>query len=120
MKAAISDGMIYIWQTTPIEYKIIREWNGMRWNRQKQALVGPASLENLNNMTSFGKLPEAIEAERQRLQKTSDAVEYERSTDVPVPMIDYPVKAKLFMHQIRACNMALLTFGFDPYKGDFE
>lgn len=120
MKIAIKDGDLLIQQVTPDQYNIIKSWNMMRWVRSEQLLRGRASMALLDKLTVFGRLPAHIEAVRQKLHHTADLVNAERNAEAPKPLIPYQVKKPLFKHQIRAANMALITFGFDPERGDFD
>ena len=83
----------------------------MRWDRSKQWLEGPVTRELLNKMANLVRLPDVIEAERQRMNRIQDAVDAERMKDISKPLYNYPVKIPLFQHQIKGANMALLTFG---------
>ena len=120
MKVAIKDGDLLIQQVTSDQYNIIKSWNMMRWVKAQQCLQGRASIGLLDKLTVFGKLPPNIEAYRQKLHRTADLVNAERSAENPEPLVQYPVTKSLFKHQIRAANMALLTFGFNPERGDFD
>ena len=80
-------------------------------------LYGPADGELLNKLAGLVRLPANIEAERQRLNSITEAVDRERMKEDPVPLYKYPVKMSLFKHQVRGANMALITFGLvDPPK----
>lgn len=48
------------------------------------------------------------------------SVDNKKSIQSIAPFIKYPVKKDLFQHQIRAANMALLTFGYDTQKDNFN
>ena len=115
MRMALKDGQILIKEADNMQFNIIKSWNKMKWNKAEQMLQGPADGELLNKLAGLVRLPGAIEAERQRLNSISDAVDRERMKDEPVPLYKYPVKMNLFRHQVRAANMALITFGLvDP------
>ena len=43
----------------------------------------------------------------------NDEIEKQRADAHPVPLHNYPVKAELFMHQIRGANMAAIAFGLN-------
>lgn len=52
---------------------------------------------------------------RQRLDETQRAVDKMRVEKGPEALVKYPVQGSLYEHQVRAANMALLTFGLaDP------
>lgn len=117
MKMALKDGQVLIKDANNMQLTIIKSWNKMKWSRAEQMLHGPADAELLNRLAGLVRLPETIEAERQRLNSIQDAVDAERMKEDPVPLYKYPVKMPLFKHQIRGANMALLTFGLvDPPK----
>lgn len=83
----------------------------MKWSRQRQELSGPADIELLNKLAGIVKLPQSIETERVKLNEVMAAVDRERMNQNPIPMIKPPVKPKLFTHQVRGYNMALMVFG---------
>ena len=58
-------------------------------------------------------LPQSIKEERDLLNDIQKAVDEERvlPADDMKPLVKYPVKKKLFAHQVRAANMAALVFG---------
>ena len=120
MKIAIRDGDLILREISTDQYNIIKSWNLMRWVKAQQCLQGRASIGLLDKLTVFGKLPPNIEAYRQSLHKTADLVNVERNAAEPRPFIPYPVTKSLFRHQIRASNMAMLTFGYEPSRDDFK
>lgn len=121
MKMALKDGQILIKDADNMQFTIIKSWNKMRWNKAEQMLQGPAEIELLNRLAGLVRLPEQIEAERQRLNSIMDAVDRERLKAEPVPLYKYPVKYPLFKHQIRGANMALITFGLiEPPKQEVK
>lgn len=111
MKMALKDGQILIKEADNMQFTIIKSWNKMKWSKAEQMLHGPADGELLNKLAGLVRLPEAIEAERQRLNGIQDAVDAERMSEEPVPLYKPPVKLSMFKHQVRAYNMSLLTFG---------
>ena len=115
MKMALKDGQILIKDADNMQFTIIKSWNKMKWSKAEQMLYGPADGELLNKLAGLVRLPEVIEAERQRLNRINDAIDKERMTEEPVPLYKYPVKMSLFKHQTRGANMCLLAFGLvDP------
>lgn len=117
MKMALKDGQILIKDADNTQFTIIKSWNKMKWNKAEQMLCGPADGELLNKLAGLVRLPATIEAERQRLNSISEAVDRERMKEEPVPLYKYPVKYPLFRHQVRGANMALITFGLiEPPK----
>jgi len=117
MKMAMKDGKIMIKEADQTQTAVIKSWGSFKWQRSVQMFIGDASLENLNRLAKMVRLPHIIEETRIRLQKTADAVEAERVMDHPAALYRYPVKMKLYEHQTRAANMALLVFGLlDPER----
>lgn len=111
MKMALKDGQILIKDADDMQFTIIKSWNKMKWSKAEQMLHGPADGELLNRLAGMVRLPANIEAERQRLNRISEAVDKERMTEEPVPLYKPPVKLPMFKHQLRGFNMCLLTFG---------
>lgn len=109
MKLALSDGMIYI-RNTKEEYPIIKGLPSAKYDKKLQAWAVPATADMLDRLQRFVKLPPALEQERQRLKRKQERIDTERLNDTPTPLVDYPVKVKLFQHQVRACNMAMYAF----------
>ena len=71
--------------------------------------------ELLDKLSKIVRLPPAIESHRQRLDETQRAVDKMRVEKEPEALVKYPVQGSLYEHQVRAANMALLTFGLaDP------
>lgn len=117
MKMKLENGNLIVADLDNTQFAIIKSWNKMRWNKQRQWLEGPATGELLNKMASIVRLPALIEEERQRINGIQDAVDRVRMMEDPVPIIEPPVKAKMFKHQTRGYLMALITFGLvDPKK----
>ena len=74
-----------------------------------------SSKELLDKLSKIVRLPPAIESYRQRLDETQRAVDKMRVEKEPEALVKYPVQGSLYEHQVRAANMALLTFGLaDP------
>lgn len=111
MKMAVKDGTLLIREATREQQKALRAGGQVRWSKKEEALQCPAGLEFLDFLAGLCKLPEKVESLRARLRNREMAMEYQRNDPNPAPICDYPVKAKLYQHQIRAANMALLTFG---------
>ena len=114
MKMKLDSGMLYIKDANRVTQEpLIKSWALMKWNRKMQWFEGIVCLELLNRLRSITVLPPSIEAERERLSRIQDAVDRERmlpSKDLH-PLTKYPVTRSLYEHQVRAANMALLTFG---------
>ena len=95
-----------------VQFSTIKSWGLMKWDKGRQALYGPVTIELLDKLASIVRLPPAPAQRRQSLHAVQDAVDRERTNDTPVPLANYPVKMPLYSHQTRGANMALLTFGW--------
>ena len=112
MLMAIKEGQVLVKGANSTQYAMIKSWNIMRWNRSEQMYAGPVTKDLLNRLSDLvGKLPEAAEEERQKLNRLSEAIDKERMEPEPEPFIPPPVKVKPYQHQIRGYNMALLALG---------
>ncbi len=115
MKMALIDNTIKIIEADVTQAAIIKSWNRMKFSRAKQMYEAPVSAELLNKLATLVRLPAPIEAVRRNMNAVQKAVDRERVRADPKPLYAYPVKKSLYQHQIRAANMALLTFGLiDP------
>lgn len=112
MKLKLESGTIYIKDADITQYTVIKGWGRLKWSRKTGLFSGPATLEVLDRLAKLVRLPESVEAERARMRSIANAVDRVRMDPEPEPFIATPVKVKPFLHQIRAYNMALLTFGF--------
>lgn len=111
MKIALQHGQIILAEIEPLRYEQLKRIGLLRWNKTTRTMTGPISLDLLNALHKYFRLPDFVEAERERLQEVADRVELEREEKDPLPLTAYPVKATMFKHQIRGANMALLVFG---------
>lgn len=111
MKIALIRGVVTIAELSNLDFQRLKNISGLRWNRTTRCMVGPVSLNLLDGLARYYKLPADIEAKRQRLGKTRREIDAERLTEDPAPLLPYPVKANLYKHQIRGANMALRAFG---------
>ena len=92
----------------------------MKWNKKQNWWEGLVCAELLNRLSKLIPLRKPLNAERYRLNAVQEAVDAERvrPTEDLKPFAKYPVKRNLYAHQMRAANMALLTFGLmDPAGG---
>lgn len=114
MKIALEKNTLLIAGADEVQYSIIRSWGLMKWNKEKKWLQGVASLELLEKLRSLIMLdrhPQILKL-YQELKTAREAVDAERIAENPSPLCEPPVKAKLYSHQTRGYNMALLTFGW--------
>lgn len=117
MEIAMKDGLLYMRNMDSTQYNVIRGVRSVKWDKKRQMLIGPAELELLRCLGSIITLPTKVEAERVRLESIQNDIDRIRMEDSPEELVHYPVKAKLFSHQIKAANMALLAFNaIDPLQ----
>lgn len=111
MKIALMRGVVTIAELSNLDFQRLKNISGLRWNRTTRCMVGPVSLNLLDGLARFYKLPADMETKRQRLGKTRREIDAERLAEDPAPLLPYPVNANLYKHQIRGANMALRAFG---------
>lgn len=111
MKIALIRGVVTIAELSNLDFQRLKNISGLRWNRTTRCMVGPVSLNLLDGLARYYKLPADMETKRQRLGKTRREINAERLVEDPAPLLPYPVKANLYKHQIRGANMALRAFG---------
>lgn len=111
MKIALIRGVVTIAKLSNLDFQRLKNISGLRWNRTTRCMVGPVSLNLLDGLARYYKLPADMETKRQRLGKTRREIDAERLAEDPAPLLPYPVKANLYKHQIRGANMALRAFG---------
>lgn len=111
MKIALIRGVVTIAELSNLDFQRLKNISGLRWNRTTRCMVGPVSLNLLDGLARYYKLPADMETKRQRLGKTRREIDAERLAEYPAPLLPYPVKANLYKHQIRGANMALRAFG---------
>lgn len=117
MQQKIEDGVIFV-KAPKEEGAKIRSWRMMTFDKEKGYWYGNLSIALLQNLrASGGLIPQASEALAE-MKKVQAAVDAERvKPDEAVECyIKPPVKAKLYTHQARAMNMALINFGLVPPK----
>ena len=114
MKMALKDGKVLIKDADSTQGAVIRSWNRMRWNKSLKLFEGDLSGDLLDRLAKLVQLPQAIEEERQAMHRVRRAVDQERARKDPEPLVRYPVTKQLYKHQVRAANMALITFGIIP------
>lgn len=111
MKIALIRGVVTIAELSNLDFQRLKNISGLRWNRTTRCMVGPVSLNLLDGLARFYKLPADMETKRQRLGKTRREIDAERLAEDPAPLLPYPVNTNLYKHQIRGANMALRAFG---------
>ncbi len=113
MQMKMQDGRIYIRNPDAGQRGAIKSWGLLTWNRSCQWWEGFASIDLLDRLAKLVRLPAEVQAERDRLKEVQALVDEERNRapEEVKPLTHYPVKQKLYIHQTRAANMALITFG---------
>ena len=111
MKMAIKDGKLILAELSGEQVLRIRNWGTMTWNKTRGTMTGKADFENLSRLSKMVRLPEVYQTYLDELKARRDRIESERFNPDPVPLVHYPVKAKLYKHQLRGANMAMLVFG---------
>lgn len=117
MKAAMKDGRIVLAQIEQARMEKLKKTGLLRWNRRERTYSAPVSLELLDALAGIFPLPDCIEAERRRLAGVARELDAQRAAAEPAPLVPYPVRAKLFRHQVRAANMALIQLASKPSAG---
>lgn len=121
MKMALQGNTLKIIEADNVQFTVIKSWNKMKWNKSLQQLEGTADMELLDKLSGIVRLPPAVAERRTELHRVQDAVDRERVNENPKPIYPYPVKLPLYRHQIRAANMAMITFGLiEPPEGGCE
>lgn len=114
MRIRLKDGIIDIIEANPAQASAIKSWGLMRYNRKAGMFSGIESEDLLDRLAKIITLPEPLQRERQRLRDKQKAVDYIRTVTDPKPIAEFPVKKSLYQHQIRAADMALVTFDVIP------
>jgi len=104
-------GEIAISKLSQVEYNAF-DGLALKWNKQMGALVGVASIEVLQAVAHFMTLPPVLKERLTTLTSELSRYEKERNNEDPEELYPYPIKAKMFKHQIRGANMALLKWGW--------
>lgn len=102
--------MLIIKDITSEQFAVIKSWNKMVWKKATKTLEAPCEIELLDKLSTLVKLPPRISAYRDELVKVQAAVDDMRIKENVTPIIQPPVKANLFQHQVRGYNMALINF----------
>lgn len=104
------DNMLIIKDITSEQFAVIKSWNKMVWKKATKTLEAPCEIELLDKLSTLVKLPPRISAYKDELMKVQTAVDDMRIKENVTPIIQPPVKANLFQHQVRGYNMALINF----------
>lgn len=104
------DNMLIIKDITYEQFAVIKSWNKMVWKNTTKTLEAPCEIELLDKLSTLVKLPPRISAYKDELMKVQTAVDDMRIKENVTPIVQPPVKANLFQHQVRGYNMALINF----------
>ena len=94
----------------------IKKWHLMKYDRKNKYWYGDVSLALLEKVQENGGLIPPAKKALKDLKNIQAAVNSEKVKDNVVCYIEPPVKARLYEHQKRAFNMALMAFGIIPAK----
>lgn len=120
MQQKIEDGIIFV-KASKEEDAIIKTWRMMKKDKEKGYWYGEITRPLLENLQRSGGLIPPAKAILKEMLTIQKAVDKERMTEEPKPLIVPPVKVKLFKHQVRGYNMALMTLGLvEPPKEENE
>ena len=117
MKVAMKNGRIVLAQIEQARMDKLKKTGMLRWNRAARTYSAPVTLDLLEVLAQIFPLPDTVEAERRRLAGIVRQLDAQRAAAEPVPLTSYPVRAKLFRHQVRAANMALIQLASKPSAG---
>ncbi len=116
MQQKIDNGIIFV-KASREEEAVIKTWRMMKKDKDKGFWYGAITRPLLENLKRNGGLIPPAKKILDDMLTVQAAVDKERTKpDKEVKArYKYPVKAKLFTHQTRAANMALMVFGIvDP------
>lgn len=111
MKMGIVGKYLVVYEAGPTYGSVIRAWGLMKYRTKEQKWTGRVSRDLLEKFAGIVRLPPYIQGVLDDMRKVQDAVDKERGLPDPAPLTQYPVKKSLYLHQVRAANMALITFG---------
>lgn len=112
MQQKIDKGMIFV-KATKEEEATIKTWRMMKKDKNKGYWYGEITRSLLENLKRIGGLIPPAKHILKEMVAIQDAVDAERvkPDNEVVCYKKPPVKVKLFKHQQRAYNMALMVFG---------
>ena len=113
----MKNGRIILAQIEQARMDKLKKTGMLRWNKAARTYSAPVTLDLLDVLSQIFPLPDTVEAERQRLAGIARQLDAQRAASEPVPLTSYPVRAKLFRHQVRAANMALIQLSSKPSTG---
>ena len=113
----MKNGRIVLAQIEQARMDKLKKTGMLRWNRAARTYSAPVTLDLLDALAQIFPLPDTVGAERQRLAGIARQLDAQRAASEPVPLTSYPVRAKLFRHQVRAANMALIQLASKSSAG---
>ena len=72
MKIALIRGVVTIAELSNLDFQRLKNISGLRWNRTTRCMVGPVSLNLLDGLARYYKLPADMETKRQRLASPAE------------------------------------------------
>ena len=117
MKVAMKNGRIILAQIEQARMDKLKKTGMLRWNKAARTYSAPVTLDLLDVLAQIFPLPDTVKVERRRLAGIARQLDAQRAAAEPVPLTAYPVRAKLFRHQVRAANMALIQLSSKPSTG---
>ncbi len=117
MKVAIKDGRIILAQIEQARMDKLKKTGMLRWNKAARTYSAPVTLDLLEVLAQIFPLPDTVEAERRPLAGIARPLGAHRAASEPVPRTSAPVRAKMFRHQVRAANRALIQLSSKPSAG---
>lgn len=113
----MKNGRIVLAQIEQARMDKLKKTGMLRWNKAARTYSAPVTLDLLDVLAQIFPLPDTVEAERRRLAGIARQLDAQRAASEPVPLTSYPVRARLFRHQVRAANMALIQLSSKPSAG---
>lgn len=113
----MKNGRIILAQIEQARMDKLKKTGMLRWNKAARTYSAPVTLDLLDVLAQISPLPDTVEAERRRLAGIARQLDAQRAASEPVPLTSYPVRAKMFRHQVRAANMALIQLSSKPSAG---
>lgn len=108
MKIALQNGVIIIAEAND-RFQALKSI-GFKYQKSDKTLRLDLSLQNLELLEKIIKLPQSFMEIKNHLAQNQLIIDEMRKDPDPKPIVEYPVKVNLFKHQIRAANMAMVTF----------
>ena len=117
MKVAMKNGRIILAQIEQARMDKLKKTGMLRWNKAARTYSAPVTLDLLDVLSQLFHPQDTARDERRRLASIARQLNAQRAASEPVPLTSYPVRAKLFRHQVRAANMALIQLSSKPSAG---